>query len=178
MRYNPENTDKRLASVPQDKRVWIYNGDLILEFLNETFVPIQHFLRDDAKILTGETLSFEHFKNGHEVVSKHMMKLDELYDLYVMFRNYKDYTAPIETRFKFGTIIGKMRLYKNGWEFLKRRSTRRQTIVVGPLLLRSRVEDKKDLPPVEKTNLSKAQVEVTKEDLEPTPPENIEPVEY
>lgn len=166
MRFDPEKVNKRLAGLPQDKRVWIYNADIILEFLNETFVPTQTFLREGAKILVGETLNFSHLKDGKKVVTEQMMKADDLYDLYIMFRNHKDYTAEIETRFKFSTILGKMRLYKNGWEFLKRRSTRRQTIVIGPLVMRSRAEDKTTLAPVAKTDLSKAQVEVTKEDFE------------
>lgn len=158
MKITDETTRERLKDVPIEKRVFIYNADIILEFFRETFVPIKYFIKKESSLKPGQQII------GHitDVGEKSAMTLNDLYEMYLLFRNHKPYTADIETKYKFSIIVRNMRWYKNEWEFIVKRRGREQEIVVYPLMLRTRLQQIITKEPV---NLSNAQVEVELKDL-------------
>lgn len=168
MKYNPEKVKERLKFTPMEKRVWIYNADIIMEFLEQTFMPTSYFLKPTCNPKPGKKIDAENFYIPEEVKEfETEMMFDDLYKTYLTFRNYKKYTSEIESRYKFGIIIGKLRFYKNGWELMKVRRGRKQTIIVYPLVLRVKVsEHTRAQYPIQKPNILKAQVEVDSDDLE------------
>lgn len=175
MRYNPEKTNRRLEGVPMKDRVFIYNAAIIIEFLNQTFMPTAYFLKPEeiANIGPAEDLKPKHMRNPADLEEK-KLTVGDLYDYYKLFRQHKDYTAPIESRYKFSVIMKKLGLMKNGWKFNVKRVGRAQLIYLAPAELRVRVDSeiRKAWPPGA-INLSGAQVEIEPKDtLEP--PEMIE----
>lgn len=77
------------------------------------------------------------------IAKENNFKMTELYDLYLLYREEKDYTMKIESRYIFGIIIRNLRYYKNHWEFVVYRVGTAQIWHVGPLLLRSDVPAEK-----------------------------------
>lgn len=137
MKINEENVRKRLEGVPDNKRSHIYYAGLILEFLEQNFVPTRKWLPELYKVVPGMPVDNAEFSAE---AKQQRMKVSDLYDLYLRWRNVKDYTSEIETRFKFSIIIRHLRLYKNGWEFNVHRVGSGQVWYVGPIAFT------KDLP--------------------------------
>lgn len=159
MKYDPKKTSQRLRGIPVENRAFIYDATILLEFLNQTFMPNEYFEKMDPK----EKLTYR-------------LSIGDIYEYYKMFRDAKDYTAPIESRYKISVMLKKLLYEKNGWQFDVRRVGRGQLIYFSPLLLRVKVdpEIKKNFPP--KTSVPTAQelaVEVTKQDHEEEVPEEV-----
>lgn len=174
MRINQENISKKLAKTPPEKRVWIYNASIILEFLNHIFIPTRHFLADQKKAMVAGQLDRRDYVVGFE--KDYSMRAADLYNKYLWYRENKDYTSPIETLFKFKVILNKMRWYKNGWEFTKLRRGRDQDVYFAPLLAREKAPDEvRLLYPVPETNVEAGKVDVELEDLESEPQKIINP---
>lgn len=154
MKIDKKKIDERLAGVPDSKRSHIYYAGLILEFLEQNFVPTRAWLPDLYKIVPGKLVDNKEFTAASR---EHRMKMSELYDLYLRWRQVKDYTSEIETKFKFSLIIRNLRLYKNGWEFEVHRVGTAQVWYVGPLAFT------KDLPQtrrkIEPTTVERGTVE-------------------
>lgn len=156
MRYNPENTQAKLRGVPIEKRVFIYDATIVIEFLNETLMPYNYFYDQQGKL-------------RENIGEEPALSLGDLYEYYKMFRQQKPYTSPIESRYKFSIIMKKLHLDRNGWRFNVRRVGRAQIIYLFPSLLRVKVdpEIRKNFPPL-KRGLSEGQVEVEHADhIEP-----------
>ncbi len=141
MKIKPETIEEARRTIPENKRVFIYNADIILEFLNKTFTPLPYFVkagedgRDGLKALQiGADLVPEHFKEG--MYERYSMPLDKIYELYKVYREGADYTMPIETKAKFGLILNRLNYRSNGWQFIKRRLTRKQYVAFTPLKYR------------------------------------------
>lgn len=163
MKYNTEKTAERLHGVPLENRVFIYDAAIIIEFLNQTFMPISYFLSPKGYKEIGGTNPFEkeNFKDPN-TLETYRESIGTIYDWYKMFREQRDYTAPIESRHKFQIILKKMNFNKNNWCFDVKRVTRAQLIYLAPTLLRARVsaEDKAMYPPM-KSKLEDTPVEVS-----------------
>ncbi len=169
MKTNPENISQKLKNVPVEKRVWIYNADIIIEFLNSTFMPTKFFLKNEGmSVAPGKQLVFEDFNPGAFEAETVRITMTDLYKYYLMFRQNKDYTSEIETKFKFQVIIKKLRYYKNGWEFIVTRFTRNQILIVYPALLRIKAtsEDRAKYPVSREQDVVSAQVDVAFNDLQ------------
>lgn len=163
MKYNIENAKKRLESVPKAAQVWIYNADIIIEFLNSTLMPTNYFLKHKGLgLLPGNLVPLNEYTRLNDEIT-----MEQLYKFYLMFREQHDYTSPIETKFKFSIIIKKLRFYKNNWEFVVGRKGRRQVVTVAPALLRSDLTDREkiDYPVNKKQELDTKQVEVEAFDI-------------
>lgn len=137
MKINEENVRKRLEGVPENKRSHIYYAGIIIEFLEQNFVPTRAWLPELYKIFPGTPVDNKEFSAS---AREYRMKLSELYDLYLRWREVKDYTSEIESKFKFSVIIRHLRLYKNGWEFDVYRVGSAQVWYLGPIAFT------KDLP--------------------------------
>lgn len=169
MNINHEKTQERIKNIPPENRVFIYDAEIILEFLKQTFIPTHFFLKSDPKIgLSGKVLEQTDFKEDYEFAN-FSLPLETLYEYYLLFREQKDYTAPVETKFKFNLIISKLRYNKNGWEFIRRRHTRNQIPTAYPFLLRVRANDEiREKYPVNytnKTDVESSQVDVQYSDV-------------
>lgn len=166
MRINEKRTMQRLRGVEQSKRVFIYNADIIIEFLNGTFVPTKAFLTDQKWAETLEPL--DKYKFHGQKIDDYCMPMKELYELYRIYREQMPYTSQIESFFKFKIIIGKLRIRKNGWEILRFRRGAKQLLIAGPLLLRTKVNPE-DLAayPIPTTTVDKGQVEYEVKDMYP-----------
>lgn len=140
MKINKENVKERLAGVPENKRSHIYDATIVIEFLAATFMPTKYFLPGDFKPTPGQPLGP---KSMRALSKEHNLKMTELYDLYLLYREEKDYTMKIESRYIFGIIIRNLRYYKNHWEFVTYRVGTAQIWHVGPLLLRADVPAEK-----------------------------------
>lgn len=136
MKINKENVKERLAHVPEAKRSHIYDATIVLEFLAATFMPTKFFLPENFKPTPGQPLGP---KSMRAIAKENNFKMTELYDLYLLYREEKDYTMKIESRYIFGIIIRNLRYYKNHWEFVVYRVGTAQIWHVGPLKLRSDV---------------------------------------
>lgn len=167
MKISPDSVNKRLQNVPIEKRVFLYDATLVIEYLNSTFMPMSFVLKKEAFTVVGpgNPISAENMNNPdlftHESA---WLSMHKLYEYYCMFRNSRGYTAPVENKYKFGIIIKKLLLPKNGWQFNVKRQGRAQLIIVGPIVLRSAVspEVRKAYPvPTPKVDT----VEVTPKDL-------------
>lgn len=139
MKINEKNVRERLDGVPDKQRSHIYYAGLILEFLDQNFVPTIRFLPTLYKVFPGTPIDNADFSAASK---EHRMKLSDLYDLYLHWRNVKEYTTEVETRFKFSIIVRHLRLYKNNWEFNVHRVGTGQVWFVGPIALI------KDLPAI------------------------------
>jgi hypothetical protein len=183
MRHNEEGTKKRLDGVPINNRVFIYNAQIIIEFLNATFMPTHFFFHEQGmKIFTpGGSLKPEMMKDP-KVFEDEKYTLGEMYEFYKLYRQQKDYTSLIETRYKFSIILRKLDLLKNGWQFNFRRQTRAQFVYFAPVQLRVKVPlEIRKLYPCGLIDLNEGQVEVKPEDYDDVQPEDekigIDPAE-
>lgn len=133
MKINKENVKEKLAGVPEAKRSHIYDATIVLEFLAATFMPTRFFLPENFKPAPGMPLG----KKSMRAVSQDCnLQLSRLYEMYLLFREEKDYTAKIESKYIFGIIIRNLRFYKNHWEFVVYRVGVAQIWHAGPLRLR------------------------------------------
>lgn len=136
MQINQEKVKERLAGVPDSHRSHIYDASIVLEFLVATFMPTKFFLPQNFSPTPGIQLganSMRKVSDGKE------MSLRDLYDLYLLFREEKDYTSKIESRYIFGIIVRHLRYYKNRWEFITWRVGTAQIWHIGPLVMRKDV---------------------------------------
>lgn len=135
------NINEKLAHVPMEKRVFMYDATLIIEFLSATFMPPVYQLTKEAlhRIGAGSTIKKEDMQDP-EKFQNLFVSLYDMYVYYEKYRAFKGYTAPIESRYKFSLIIKKMLLPKNGWQFAVKRVGRAQLIYVGPCELRANVD--------------------------------------
>lgn len=134
MKINHDKVEERLSGVPDNKRSHIYNASIVLEFLVQTFMPTRFFLPPGFSPTPGTPLGQ---KSMRKISEGKEMSIGDLYNLYQLFREEKDYTARIESRYIFGIIIRNLRYYKNAWEFTTWRVGTAQIWHVGPLQLRS-----------------------------------------
>lgn len=133
MKIDKEKVKERLAGVPEESRSHIYDASIVLEFLAATFMPTRYFLPEGFKPAPGKPLGE---KSMRGVSREANMQLTRLYEMYLLFREEKPYTARIESRYIFGIIIRNLRYYKNSWEFVVYRVGTAQIWHVGPLTLR------------------------------------------
>lgn len=167
MNFNKKITKNRLKRIPVDMQVWVYSAEIILEFLNNTIVPTRHFMTTEGKI----NASLEGLKKKHFDVSACVdslgMSIDDLYELYLIFRENRDYTSELETKYKFSLIIGKLSYRKNGWKFFKKRFSRKQIIMFYPVLTRGGVNSEiRKKYPVRTSNLEGSQIDVSFKDMQ------------
>ena len=175
MKFNEEKIKKKLSNVPEENRVWIYNAEIIIEFLNHVFIPTPYFFRPEVKSLPGgEQLTKQHLQPGAD--KKFSMSAKQLYEKYMWYRENMGYTTPIESYFKFKVIFNKLRCYKNGWEFFKFRRGTDQDVWFGPLLTREEAgREVSEKFPIPQTNVAAGQVDVSLQDLESEPQKTINP---
>lgn len=163
----PKDTNKKLAHVPIKHRIFCYDGTIVLDFLNRTFMPLSYFVKLEVvyEIGAGTPPSKEHMKDPAKYEDV-FMSVSEMYDYYRMFRQSVDYTAPIENRWKFGLLIKKLIYSKNGWQFNVKRVGRAQLWFAGPAVLRVKApaEDRVSHP-VAELNVLAGQVEAGPDDL-------------
>ena len=177
MRYNKKIIKRRLESIPAEKRVWIYSAEIILEFLGHNFIPTKFFLTVNGSVeAKARPMKTEDFKES-DSFKKHRISVNELYEQYLLFREKCDYTAEVETKFKFSIILNKLSYGQNGWEFIKARVSRQQIISFGPIQRRDelKAEVRKDYP-INKTTLEGAQIPVSMKDLQ-TPDDEIDGID-
>lgn len=136
MKINQEKVKERLAGVPDESRSHIYDASIVIEFLAATFMPTKFFLPAGFSPAPGMPLGAKSMRKAAEGKA---MSMRDLYDLYVLFREEKDYTVKIESRYIFSIIIRHLRFYKNRWEFTVYRVGVAQIWHVGPLVLRKDV---------------------------------------
>lgn len=167
MRINKENIDRRLEGIPDNKRSHIYNAMLVLQFLEETFMPLRYFLPKEFKpepMRLGE-------KSMKKISDGKALSIGQLYDLYRLWREEKPYTKEIETRYIFGIIIKNLRYYRNGWEFAYYRVGSAQIWHVGPLVMRNQApldaqrEYKPEVPGAEASSVEADPVSVPEEEI-------------
>ncbi len=151
----PRDRNQALKHVEIKNRVFIYDATIIIEFLNKTFMPLNYHIKREIipQVGSGFEIKKEHLKEPErfdELFTQY--RLSQIYDFYKMFRNQVDYTAPVETAFKFNIIMRKLIFSKNGWQFKIRRVGRAQLWYLGPLELRSKVsaEVKAEYPVLKK----------------------------
>lgn len=160
-----DSRPKNLDGVAFRDRVWIYNADVILEFLNSTFMPTRYFIKDEYEMSVEKPDLHHHFKNP--LTRNSYLPFNKVYEYYMLFRQQRPYTKEIESRFKFGVILKKMTLGKNGWLIEKKRVGRDQQIFVGPLVLRVSVDlEMRSKFPVNKMNLSESEIKFSPHDVE------------
>lgn len=135
MYIKEKNVQERLKGVPLEKRSYIYNASIILEFLAKTFMPTRYFFAEGFEAPVGQ-IDDGDFK---AISRDKNLSMKELYELYRLFREEKDYTIEIESRYTFSVIIKHLRLYANGWEFKVYRVGKAQIWHVGPLCMRKDV---------------------------------------
>ncbi len=136
----PKDINKSLAGVPMSKRSYIYDATIIIDFLNATFMPMKYHLTQEAfyRIGGGLFIRKDDLKDPF-IYSELFLSLYQMYEYYKMFREHRDYTRTIESRYQFSIIIKKLILSKNGWQFEVKRVGRAQLIYVGPVMLRAKV---------------------------------------
>lgn len=136
MQINKEKVNERLSGVPDSNRSHIYDASIVLEFLAATFMPTKFFLPANFSPTPGAQLGAKSMRKVSE--GKEMLMRD-LYDLYLLFREEKDYTSKVESRYIFGIIVRNLRYYKNRWEFVTWRVGTAQIWHIGPLVMRKDV---------------------------------------
>lgn len=151
MKINETKVKERLAGIPDSKRSHIYDASIVIEFLTKTLMPTAYFLPPNFSPKPGTPLGQ---KSMRRVAEGKSMMVRDLYELYLQFREEKDYTSRIESRYIFGIIIKNLRYYKNKWEFVVYRVGVAQLWYIGPVMLRSDAS-------VEDQNRFKATVEDT-----------------
>jgi len=166
MKYDPEKTTERLKGVPLENRVFIYDAAIIIEFLNQTLMPIKYFLSEkgEQEISGIDKFDPENFKSK-DTLTEHRISIGTLYDYYKAFRQQRDYTAAMESRYKFQIILRKLNWAKNGWCFDVKRVGRAQLIYFAPMMLRVKVpKAERALYPPAKARIEETPVEVTPTD--------------
>lgn len=133
MKINKGKVKERLAGIPESKRSHIYDASLVLDFLVATFLPTKFFLPEKFNPEPGLPLGE---KSMRKISEKYNMSIGDLYEMYLLFREEKDYTSPIESRYIFGIIIKNLRYYKNRWELTAWRVGTAQIWFIGPLKMR------------------------------------------
>lgn len=175
MKYDPNLTKEKLKGVASKNRVFIYNAEIILEFLEKTFMPTGYFLNSEGlKTLSiGKEMKPFLFNNPKDL-QEQKKSLGDIYELYKIFRQQSPYTTPVESRYKFSVILKKLCLLKNGWQFHVRRHTRGQIVYFSPVLLRihAPIEERREHIPGDNPSETPT-VEVTQEDHEAEVPEEI-----
>lgn len=134
----PLNNNVRLTHIPMNKRVFIYDAVMILEFLEENFKRTGTLIKPEHVLNIGAHIDIKKFHM--EVESDYdssFMEMKKFYQKYCEWRSIKPYTAPVEKYYRFSLIIKKMLLPKNGWQFTVKRVGRVQLVVVGPLVSKS-----------------------------------------
>lgn len=141
-----EKTRENLEDVAIAHRVWIYDASIVLEFLRSTFMPTQYFIKEGYLNSDSTPDIMKHFK--YPLTREAYLPLSTVYEYYLMFRQQRPYTKEIETRFKFGVILKKLRLRQHGWLVDKRRFGREQNVLYGPLMLRvkANLDDRTKFP--------------------------------
>lgn len=134
MKINESKVKDRLRGIPDSKRSHIYDATIVIEFLTLTFMPTAYFLPPGFSPKPGIQLGQ---KSMRKVSENRAMMMRDLYDLYLQFREERDYTSRIESRYIFGIIIRNLRYYKNKWEFTVYRVGVAQLWYVGPVMLRT-----------------------------------------
>ena len=132
MKIDKEKVKERLAGIPESKRSHIYDASIVLEFLAVTFMPTKFFLPQSFEPTPGMPLGE---KSMRKISEDKNMSLGDLYDLYQLFREEKDYTTKIESRYIFSIIVKNLRYYKNHWEFITWRVGVAQIWHIGPLVM-------------------------------------------
>lgn len=179
MKQFDEKSQERLEKVPRKNRVYLFNADIIIDFLNQTLMPIHYFVKPEtiSKLKPGVPLAKFFMKNENDL-EEHRLTIGDLYEYYLLFRQQKDYTTPVETRYKFSVILRKLSFSQNGWQFLLKRYTRAQFIYVSPVQLRVRVpiEIRKNYPPGELI-VGKGQIDIEPEDLSDDAIEDVDSID-
>lgn len=136
MKINQKKIKEKLKEVDEKNRSFIYDASIILSFLRETFMPTKYFIGNYVPN-TASQIELPHFeKKAREVA----ISAGDLYGLYVIYRQQKDFTRTIESRYVFGIIVKRLRFYKNQWEFRAHRKGVAQIWYLGPLRLRADVD--------------------------------------
>lgn len=136
----PKYINQRLAKVDIPNRVFIYDVSTIREFLNVTFMPTRYYLKPEIIPKVGAGYEINKYDlNDPSKESDYSIDMNQLYDYYKLYRDSKEYTTPVETKYKFSLIIKKMLLPKNNWQFSVKRFGREQKVKVFPCCLRSKV---------------------------------------
>ncbi len=167
----PKNINHKLSGVPIENRVFVYDASIIIEFLNRTFMPLSYHLTREAmlEVGAGKTVKPGHLKDPKRYDDL-FISVGDIYEYYKLYRDQMPYTAPVETRWKFGLIIKKMILTKNGWQFNVKRVGRAQIWYAGPIELRAKVPlDIRKNFPIGPANVSAGQVEMKPEDMQEQP---------
>lgn len=138
MQINEKLVKERLAGIPDSHRSHIYDATIVLEFLAQTFMPTKFFLPEGFYPAPGVPLGE---KSMRKVSEGRSMMMRDLYELYLLFREDKDYTTKVESRYIFGIIVRHLRYYKNRWEFVTWRVGTAQIWHIGPLVLRKDVSN-------------------------------------
>ncbi len=167
MKINKDRTKERLDGVPESERVFIYDAGLIIKFLSETFMPPAAFLPEGYKV--PKSLQIED-RGFLERGKKDSMPISHLYEVYQLWREQKDYTRDVETKYIFSLIVKRLRFYRNGWEFNIFRRGTAQIWHAGPLVFR------KDVSPAERERYSVPKKEPTVDErvVEANPLEDLE----
>lgn len=155
MRYDKQKTAQRLSGVPMKDRVFIYNAAIFIQFLGETFMPLDYFLSTEGRNNMGTDLLPKDMREPKDLKEK-AISLGEIYEYYKLWRQHKQYTSPIESRYKISTILKKMTAKRNGWRFTFQRRGVAQIVYFSPLELRARVplEVRRDFfPPTPKPDV-------------------------
>ncbi len=163
------NINEKLAHVPVKHRVFQYDGEILIEFLSATFMPLAYHLNIEAlhRIGAGSTINRGDMKDPEKYDSL-FVSLYDLYTYYAKFREAKRYTAPIESRYIFSVMVKKLILPKNGWQFAVKRVGRAQLIYVGPCEFRASVPaDVKAMYPVN-APIETTEVKIVSKDLQET----------
>lgn len=134
MKINQTLVKQRLGSVDPKNRVYIYDGSIIIEFFRSSFMPMQYFF-PNLVVKAGEPITKS--KEFKDAAKDHHMSMRDLYQLYVLWREEKDYTKKIESRYVFSLITRHLKMYQNGWEQYVYRVGRDQIWHSGPLVLRT-----------------------------------------
>lgn len=163
----PKDTNQKLSGVPIKNRVYCYDGTIIIDFLNRTFMPLAYFVAP-GKIheIGAGTPPTKEFMADPEQYEESFVQVSKLYEYYCLFRQQVDYTAPVENRWKFGLMIKKLLLPKNGWQFVVKRVGRAQIWYAGPVMLRIKTSaEARTRFPVADPNVLSGQIEATQDDL-------------
>lgn len=166
MKINEEKLRERMKRVAPENRVYIYDAQIIIKFLSATFMPLQYFLSDEGieELKRPIELDKKHFKNPDDAHEK-ALRIQQLYDYYLLFRQAMPYTRPIETLWRFRLIIKKLRWYRNGWQFKISRRGVDRFWYASPAVLRSSIPaEEKMAYPVPGENVEQAQLEMKPED--------------
>lgn len=177
MKINQKLVKERLSGVEPKHRSFIYDASIVIEFLRTKYMPVKYFF-PDVKAVPGEDLvAGTDFKR---IAKQHPLLMRDLYQLYVLWREERDYTRKIETRYVFSLIIRHLRFYQNGWELYVFRVGKDQIWHAGPLVLRMDVPAEERGPIPEPVTADQTTVEadpIQEPSEEETPQEEqIEPV--